>query len=345
MTPDFGVDRIDEAIRVADAYIETRNYQRAREVLRSSLTQHPDDPILLSQYARTEYLLNNYASAAQSAHAALAVSPLDEFAMRMYALSLDGLGRSEDARFIAYQAVLAHPNEPRVHRLYARLLHSARQLASALEVTDKALELDANNADALILRGLILHDMGRISESDEAYRQALALEPGNAEALNNMAVNRLRSGNFGNAMRGFLGAAGSDPALGDLARRNIGAVLVKMMRRVTPAALFLGLLVAVAGSADGRSYPSIALRVMTGLMTVLLVGLVGWLIRSMPRRVLVSVLREHDFISARIVHALLAVALGIWATAFGASAYTLAAGVVVLTAGLLIARVGLSVGK
>ena len=128
MTSDPGVDQADQAIRIAEAYFETENYERGREVLRRSLSQHPDNPGLLAQHARAEYLLENYDGASRSAYAALSAAPQHELAMRIYALSLDGLCRYGDALWMAWQGVKTHPNEPLQHRVYARLLQKSRQL-------------------------------------------------------------------------------------------------------------------------------------------------------------------------------------------------------------------------
>ena len=289
MARDAGVGHVAEAIHVAEAYFDTKNYQRAREVLRSSLSQHPNDPLLLAHRARADYLLNNHPSAAQSAYAALAVAPQDEFAMRMYALSLDGLGRGDDALWMAWRAVLAHPNEPRAHRLYARLLKKSRRYPLALLAADEALRLDPTHIDALILRGSILHDLGRIRDSATSCQQALSLDPGNAEALSNLAVIRLQSGKFGHALRGFLGAASSDPTMGDLARRNIAALVTKMLTSVTVVAIVLGVLVAFAGTAHSNGESTVALRVVIGLVTAALIAILGWLLRAIPRRVFASI--------------------------------------------------------
>ena len=59
-------DRVDNAKHIAEAYFETRNYERAREVLRGVLAEHPNDPAALADYARAEYLLDNYPGAASS---------------------------------------------------------------------------------------------------------------------------------------------------------------------------------------------------------------------------------------------------------------------------------------
>ncbi|MHA7648924.1 tetratricopeptide repeat protein [Mycobacterium sp. ML4] len=61
----------------------SKNYQRAREVLRRVLAEHPCDPLLLAHNARAEYLLGDHAQAASSADAALSAAPHDELAMRI----------------------------------------------------------------------------------------------------------------------------------------------------------------------------------------------------------------------------------------------------------------------
>lgn len=243
--PGPAADQRDEAIHIASIHCDTGNYERAREVLRSSLAQNPNDPNLLAHLSRAEYLLGNYDNAAWSAYSALAAAPESEFAMRLYAVSLDQLGRSWDALCMAWRAVLAHPNEPLAHRTYASLLQKAWQLPNALYAIDQALRLDPGNVDAHVLRGSILHDLRRIEESTEAYRAALALDPGNAEALNNLAINRLRRRKFAHALRGFLDAAGTDPAIGAVARRNIGVVLERVFRGVTVVAGVLAFLAAM----------------------------------------------------------------------------------------------------
>jgi tetratricopeptide (TPR) repeat protein len=345
MTSEPGVDQADQAIHIAEAYFETENYERGREVLRRSLSQHPDDPGLLAQHARAEYLLENYDGASRSAYAALSAAPQHELAMRIYALSLDGLGRHGDALWMAWQGVKTHPNEPLQHRVYARLLQKSRQLNSALVVVDEALRLDPTSPDGLVLRGSILHDMGRIAESTDSYRQALALDANHAAALNNMAVNRLQRGKFGHALRGFLGAAGSDPGLGDLVRRNIGAVLAKMLRRLTVVATVLAVLIQFVGFNHYDGHPTVILRTATGVLTAALIVILARLLYAIPRRVLVSVLRERGFVVARLVHALLVITLGAAVTAFGGFAWTVAVSGILTIAGLVLTRVGLTIGR
>ncbi|PJE02091.1 tetratricopeptide repeat protein [Mycobacterium sp.] len=335
-----GPDPVAEAVAVADAYIESKNYQRARDVLRQVLAEHPNDSGLLAHHARAEYLLGDHAQAAASAYAALSGAPHDELAMRIYTLALDGQGRGHEALWMAWKTVTTHPNQLLTHRLYARVLQKARRFPDALIEVDEALRLSPADVDTLVLRGTILHDLGRIAESSAAYERALSLDPGNAEALNNLAVNRLRGGKFGHALRGFLGAAGSDPTLGSLVRRNIGAVLATILRRVTVLALVVGILSAFVGSPHGTDLRSVSLRVLTAVGVAVLIGNFVWLLRAVPRRTLVSAARARVGVVVRIVHAVLAAAVGAWAVVF-AGPWAIPAGVFVAVSGLFIVRFGL----
>ncbi|BBZ10135.1 tetratricopeptide repeat protein [Mycobacterium branderi] len=342
MTADAAVGgETNEAIHIIRAYIDTRKYERAREIAQRYLSANPNDPDLLAHYAQTELLLKSYASAAQSAYAALSIAPDDELAMRIYALALDGLGRRYDALWVAWRAVIAHPNEPLEHYVYARLLYQGRQLCSALQAIDESLRLDPTYVDALVLRGVILNGLGRIDESTAVYREVLSLDSTNAEAVNNIAVNRLKRGKFRRALRGFLGAAGLDPSLGDLARRNIGLALARATRRLTAIATIVGWTVTSVGNDHSYGEPTAANRVVSGIATTALIVLLARLLREIPRRVLVSVLRDRTIAAARVFHALVAAVCGTWATVFDGSRWIIAPGLMVMFAGLLLFAIGL----
>lgn len=339
------LEGIDEAFQVANAYVDARNYERAREVLGHALSQNPNDSSLLAAHARVELLLGNDWQAARSAYASLAGTPDYEFAMRLYALALYNLGRQHDGLWMAWRAVTSHPNEAAPLRLYAQLLHRTRQLRSALIVIDQALRLDPHDVDALIRRGSILHDMGQRSESDAAYRAALQIDPANAQALNDLAVHRLRRLKLGRALQGFLGAAGSDPGYGDLSRWNIGVVLRKVLTFVTIGAGVLSVLLSATAELCWQGHTTAALRVLVGLLTVALIGVLRWLLRQIPRRVLVSVLKEQPFAALRIAHAVVAVVAGAWVTVIPRPDALVAVGGILAVGALVIMRIGLSIGK
>lgn len=341
--PRFG--GIDEVIQVTNAYVDAKNYERAREILSNTLSQNPNDPTLLASYARVELALGNDWLAARSAYAALAGAPDSEFAMRLYALALYNLGRQYDGLWMAWRAVTSHPNEPAPLRLYAQLLHRTRQLRSALIVIDRALRLDPQSVDALIRRGAILYAMGQRDESEASYRAALQLDPANAEALNDLAVHRLGRLKFGRALQGFLGAAGSDPGYGALSRRNIGVVLRKVLTLVTVGAGLLSVCLAITVGAYVEGRPTAVARVVVGLLSAVLVAVLWWLIRAIPRYVLVSVLREQHFVGLRLAHAVAAVAAGTWVTVCPWPAGMAGVGGLLAVSAVIIIRIGLFIGK
>lgn len=345
MTAEPRLGAIDEVIQVANAYVDARKYESAREILSRSLSQSPNDPTLLASYARAELALGNYLAAARSAYAALAGAPDSEFAMRLYALALFNLGRQYDGLWMAWRAVTSHPNEPAPLRLYALLLQKAWQLRSALDVIDRALRLDPQSVDAHIRRGSILHAMGRRDESEVSYRAALQLDPANAEALNDLAVHRLGRFKFGRALQGFLGAAGSDPEYGALSRRNIGVVLRKVLTLVTVGAGVLSVLLAVTAGVYDEGRSTAALRVLVGLLTAILVAVLRWLLRAIPRQVFVAVLREQYFFALRLGHAGVAVVAGAWVTVCPWPPGMIAVGGMLAVAALVIMRIGLFIRK
>ncbi|WP_176357907.1 tetratricopeptide repeat protein [Mycobacterium persicum] len=337
-------DRVAEAVHLASAYVDTGNYERARDVLRRALAENPTDPVLQAHLARAEYMLGNYDTASHSAYGALSAAPQYEFAMRLYALSLEGLGRPYDALWMAWRTVLTHPNEPAAQRLYAKLLQNSRQLTSALLVVDEALRLDPMSVDALVLRGSILHDLRRIPESTATYLEALASDPGNATALHNIAVNRLLAGKFSLALRGFLRAARSDPTLGDLARRNIADLVTKVLKSLTVVAVLLGLFVVFVGVAHDQGEPTSRLRMLAGLFTAVLIAILGWLLRAIPRGVISYIFRNRGFVAARLIHAASAACAGAGVTVFGGSAWAVAVGGMLIVIGLILARAGVTLG-
>ena len=302
---------VDDIVHAARLYADSRNYKRARELLGQALAQHPNDPAVLAQNARVEHLLGHHEAAANSAYSALSEDPTNEHAMRIYSLALEGLGRHDEALWMAWRTVTTHPQEPLAHYLYASLLRQARRPRDALVVVTEALRLNAQDADFHVLHGLIHKDLGRVAESSAAYHEALRLEPGHANAMNNLAVNRLTRGRVSQALGGFLGAAQADPALGELARNNVAVVIARVTRFTNPVIVIEGLIVMVAGSPTAATHQTLPARVLAGVCVAILVGVWCWLLRVLPRPVLVTALRNWPILAVRTIFAAIAVVVGV----------------------------------
>jgi len=307
---------------VAEAYLSTRNYQRAAEVLESALAEDPNHDGLLAQYARAQLGLKDYDGAAQAAYAALASAPGDQHVMRVYALALNGQGRRGEALQMAWRAATENPHIHSVHYTYASLLLEAGRPRDALDVIDEALRLQPESADSLVLRGDIHRALGSFTAAEDNYEAALRLEPDHASAVHNLAVNRLKWGKLTTSIKGFLGAGRLDPALGELARRNIGVALIRVLRVSTASVILLSIVLIAVTASHENAQSTVAPRVFIALLTLGLAGVIVWLMRSVPRPTLRAVLRERGFLAVRLAFLAFAIIAGMITAVVGATPLT-----------------------
>lgn len=305
-TPDF-----HSALTLSNAYMQARNYRRAEEVLRSALVRDPHNARLLAELARAQYCSGDNEAAAQSARDALALTPEDAYPMRIYASILTELGRLEEGLSWARRAVDAGPLDHSMHYEYARLLVIADEAAAALPVAKEVLRLAPADADAHVLMGVILGKVGRLPQSTAEYEEALRLDPGHAQALANIAVNEADSWNMRGAFAGFSEAARLDPHLGDDVRKYITATVRRWLGWITFAAwLVLWQLVRIQedaeASADANTKRSLAL-----LGCIVMLGMFGWLVWSLPRHLWGPLLRQREFRSLKIYLGLGVVVVGV----------------------------------
>lgn len=343
---DFGEFIVDhsnpqQAVALAHSYFEAHAYRRAYEILSEALIHNPDDPALLRELSRAEICLELWVPGAVHAHAALAHSPHDTEAMRIYTLALDGLGRRTEAIWMAWRTVTAAPDDYLTHYTYGRLLHRAGHHMQALTVLGEALRLQANDPDTWTLQGAVLRALHRTAESDAAYQKALQLRPDHATAMNDMAINRLQQGRLSAALRGFLGAASIDPTLGELTRVNVTATLTSALRRVTWAAIVVGLVLIIAEASTKNHEPAALPRVVAAIGGLALLGYLVAVIRSVSARMWRTALRLKGFLAIRVTHATCAViataGVAIWPKPGDGP---LVAGMAVALSGVLISRLG-----
>lgn len=247
---------------VAEAYLGTRNYQRAAEVLQSALAEDPNDARLLSQYARARLGLKDYPGATQAANSALAAAPGDELVMRVYALALNGQGRRQEALQMAWKAATENPNVHSVHYTYASLLHDSGRSREALDVIDEALRLYPASADSLVLRGDIHRALRSFTAAEDDYQAALRLQP------------------------------------------------VLAIASITVTAM------------HGNSQSNLVPRGFVALLTLGLMAVIVWLVRSVPRPTLRAVLRERTFLTVRLLFLVFAIVAGLVIAVAGSTPLT-----------------------
>jgi Flp pilus assembly protein TadD len=301
-------DGVDAALQQARLYLDVDNHQRAREVLADALSKAPDDPALLTYDAQAAIGLGDYIGAERRIYAALKSTPDNEHAIRLYALALRGQGRLHEAKWMAWRAVCVDPNEYRTHLLYAQILSDEGWLDLALAEVTEAIRLEPSDPDLFVLRGNIFRKLNRTVESDADYTAALRLQPDHAVATHNLAVNRLARGRLLGALRGFLGAGTLDPALGGLARNNIGLVLSRWLRWCSVGVLALLWLLLVT-AAPGHTL-GVGPRLAIALVTVGLGAALGKLVFAVGRRTFISVLKSRPLLAIRLFTIAVALVLG-----------------------------------
>lgn len=322
---------------VAVAYLETRNYRRAAEVLQSALAEDPDNAALLARYSQAMLGLKDYWRAASAAHAALG-APDNEHAMRLYTAALRGQRRLSEALWMAHKTVEAHPNSFRAHYLHASMLHDSGFDDDALTAINEALRLNPMSADSLVLRADISRFRWGRAAAEADYHAALQLEPDHASAVHNLAVSRLRWGKLTTAIRGFLGAGRLDPDFGPLARRNIGAVLIRVLRLTTASVIFLFVALAAITGESRDLHSTVLPRLFAAAVTLGLAAAMVWIVRSVPRPTLRAVLRERLLLGVRLAFVGFAIVVGLATVAVGSTPFTTA-----LAPFLFIGAVGLTV--
>ena len=330
----------DGVIALATAYADARNHGRAEEVLREALLTAPDNAVLLANLARVQVLTGQYDTAARNAYAALAISPEYGFAMRIYAVALDAAGRVDQALYMAWRGVAAQPRDRLAHFVYAEMLMKVGRPQDALLVVGESLRLDPTSADSHVLRGQILARLGRTDESTSAYEQALQLDPANASAVHNIGVNRLARSKWSAALSGFLGAARLDPDIGDLARRNIGIALARLLRLSTVGVALLSWLIFLEAPSLGQGHSAVGYRIVIGVCTVALIAYLVWLSRAVPLRTWRSVLRSKPMLTLRLGLLVVTVAVGVLVAAGRAEAFAAVASALLLLAALVVALIG-----
>lgn len=240
---------------------------------------------MLASLARVQILAGDFPAAARTAHAALAITPEDAFAMRIYAIALEGAGSFDQALVMAWRTATTHPHDRLSHFVYAEMLLKAARPQDALVVVDEALRLDPAHPDSHVLRGQVLSRLHRFDESTASYEAALRLDPTHASAVNNIGVNRLARSKWSAALAGFLGAARLDPDLGELARRNIGVALTRLLRFATVLVVLLSVLMFMeAPSIEQGSRVSVGHQIAVGLCTCAMFVYLVWLTRVVPIR-------------------------------------------------------------
>lgn len=244
----------DDPYALPEMLVAAERWDAALDALSGALARNPEDPRLLGMLVRTLRALGRRQDALDAAQRLLAIAEQDPYAFRMATLVLLDVGWVDEAIGLAARAVQLDPANAANHLALARAWAEsprresvARQLAAARE----AVMLAPNSADAHVQIGAALAADGDVRAARAAYLQALQIEPQHPAALNNLAVLDLWSGSPQEAARHLALALSAEPQ-GAIARRNLDALAIRVIRRVGWWAL-LAPIPAILATAAGQA--------------------------------------------------------------------------------------------
>ena len=140
--------------------------------------------------------LGRYEEAAAAFEAAAKINANAPAAFNNLGIALTHLKRFDEAVVALDRAVALSPGLAESHNARANALRLLNRLDEALGGYDRAIALKPDYAEAHGNRGACLDDLARPDEALASYRKALALQPDHGDTHWNLAVNRLRAGDF-----------------------------------------------------------------------------------------------------------------------------------------------------
>lgn len=275
-------DAATEALILADAYMQARNYRRAAEVLSDVLAGDPRHVEVLVELARAQHALGEHREAERSVSRAIASAPDNATAMCVLAAALGGQHRWAAAVLWAHKAVLAAPGEVAAHHEYARALLGSGDPKAALPVIARLLATNHADVEARVLKGKALSDLKLYWHADAEFVRALKQEPTHAGALHARAANLARRGGFTHALAGFRRAAAVDPTIGDDVRAAMMGTLRAWLGGVTLGAWALTQVATRIEQFDSAAGTSRTAQMAAGIGALVLGGVCLWVARSLP---------------------------------------------------------------
>lgn len=291
---------IEDVLKLAWMYLETRNYQRAEDVLGSALATDPHNVRLLGAWARGKLDQDDFAAAEGAAGAALAISPTDEFALMIYAQALYRQNRLVDALDVCRDAVSEHPHSADAHFWHAEILRLSGDYEQALAAAEEALRLDPHDVSTMVLHADVLRDSARLDEAEAGYRDALRAQPDHVGAVHGLAATSYSRRRNWAAIYGFLGVARLDPRQAEKVRYNVGLALSNALRKSSWVILVVAVAVVMAAvqHADGSS--TTLARTVAGLgAAVLLVTHARLRHHRLPKQTRKTIMRQRKMLMVR----------------------------------------------
>ena len=167
---------------------QTRNLQRAVELIGQAISINPNDAIARYNFGQALQDLKQYEPAIQSYERAIALKP--DFAEAYYnrGNALKDLKQLEAAIQSYGRAVALRPDYWEAYYNLGVALQGLKQPEAAIQSYDKVIALRPDLAETYNNRGNALLDLKQFEAAIQSYERAVALKPDFAEAYNNRGI-------------------------------------------------------------------------------------------------------------------------------------------------------------
>ncbi len=187
---DEGVSDIRLSAYLADAYRQSKEYDRAIDEIKKVIAQFPDDEEYAFILGMIEFDRGNYETARKQFNHAYEINPKFHRAYFYVGRTLFAAKKSESALRIFRHVLDNEPNKGEYRFYMARALEEQNRTTQALDEYRKATAVDSTygieNPSVYVYRGKLLSRLGYSAEGKTDIARALELDPTNIKALTAM---------------------------------------------------------------------------------------------------------------------------------------------------------------
>ncbi len=186
-----GVSDVRLSAYLADAYRQSKEYDRAIDEIKKVIAQFPNNEEYAFILGMIEFDRGNFETARKHFNHAYEINPKYHRAYFYVGRTLFAKNKSEDALRIFRHVLDNEPNKGEYRFYMARALEKAKRLTQALDEYRKATAIDKTygieNPAIYVYRGKLLSRLGYAAEGKADIARALEFDPDNASALIAMA--------------------------------------------------------------------------------------------------------------------------------------------------------------
>jgi tetratricopeptide (TPR) repeat protein len=190
--------------RLGEAYAETRDFERAIDVLERVVLAGRATVETYERLASGARELGRFADEVRYREAALDLRPESPSCWRDLGIARRHAGCPREAVSCFLEALRLDPQDRAAAGAeLGRALHELGERERAVEAYRETLAREPERSDLWSELATLYSEMGRFAESDQAVREAIRLKPNNAAAWRTLATNTLKNGKRDTARKAY----------------------------------------------------------------------------------------------------------------------------------------------